>query len=455
MIGLPQKTLLKRVRKLRDRPYQGGKVVYWMSRDQRISDNWALQYAIGLAESKGVELSIAFCLVPEFLGGTLRQYGFMIKGLREVEAKARSLGIGFHLLEGYPEIVFPSYLHSIGAGILVTDFDPLRIKRDWKRRLAGEIDIPFDEVDAHNIVPCWRISRRRISNYDTFRARITPLLKEYLVDYPPVRAMHRPWSEDVGEVNWKTALSHLRIDRTVKEVEGIESGEIAAQEVLNKFIRDRLTGYHQKLLDPVAKGQSELSPYLHFGQLSAQRVALVIKRADAPEQAKEKYLDQLIVKKELSDNFCLRTPEYDTVGAFPEWARRSLNVHRSDRREHVYTLKQFEEGRTKDPLWNATQMEMVKRGMIHGSLRAYWAEKILEWTKSPEEAFAIALYLNDRYELDGRDPNGSTGIAMVIGGLYSRPWRSKDVLGKVQRLTYTEMRLSYDTKAYIRMVKNL
>ncbi|MDD1743421.1 MAG: hypothetical protein LUO85_02210, partial [Methanomassiliicoccales archaeon] len=209
------------------------------------------------------------------------------------------------------------------------------------------------------------------------------------------------------------------------------------------------------IMDPVARGQSELSPYLHFGQISAQRVALRVREADVPAASKEKYLDQLIVKKELSDNFCLHTPEYDTVGAFPEWARRSLNDHRSDPREHVYTLKQFEEGQTHDPLWNAAQTEMVKVGMIHGSLRAYWADKILEWTNSPEEAFEIALYLNDRYELDGRDPNGYTGIAMVIGGLYGRPWSTKEVLGKVQRLTYTGMRLSYDTKAYEKMVNEL
>ncbi len=452
MNRLPKDALLKRVRKLRDRPYRGGKVVYWMSRDQRISDNWALHYAIDRAKKNDVELCIAFCLVPEFLGGTIRQYGFMIKGLQEVESKAQSLGLGFHLLEGYPEIVLPSFLHSVGAGLVVTDFDPLRIKREWKRRLAGEIDIPMDEVDAHNIVPCWTVSRRRISNYNAFRDRITPLLKEYLTDYPAMKAMDRPWLAGDGMIDWKRALSHLRVDRSVKEVEGIVPGEPAAQKVLANFIRNRLSNYHQKIMDPVARGQSELSPYLHFGQLSSQSVALKIGRSHAPEPAKEKYLDQLIIKKELSDNFCLRNPEYDTVGAFPEWARKSLDGHRSDRREHLYSLKQFENARTHDPLWNAAQMEMVKTGAIHGSLRAYWADKILEWTKGPEEAFAIALYLNDRYELDGRDPNGYTGVAMVIGGLYGRPWSAKDVLGKVQRLTYTDMRLNYDTKAYIRMV---
>ncbi len=426
-----------------------------MSRDQRISDNWALNHAVNLATEKETELCIAFCLAPEFLGGTLRQHGFMIKGLQELEAKARSYGIGFYLLEGYPEITLPSFLHSVGAGIVVTDFDPLHITRAWKRRLAGEVEIPIDEVDAHNIVPCWVTSKRRISNYATFRARITPLLDEFLLEYPLMKRMHRPWTMKERHVNWKRALANLKINRSVKEVKGFKPGEAAAQTVVANFIKDRLTSYHQKINDPVSRGQSELSPYLHFGQLSSQAVALRVMKSDAPEAAKQMFLDQLIVKKELSDNFCLRTPEYDTVGAFPEWARKSLNDHRSDRREHIYNLEQFEKAQTHDPLWNAAQMEMVKTGTIHGSLRAYWADKILEWSNSPEEAFAYALYLNDRYELDGRDPNGYTGIAMVIGGLYGRPWSSKEVLGKVQRLTYTGMRLSYDTKAYEQMVKRL
>jgi deoxyribodipyrimidine photo-lyase len=452
---LPEDILLERVRKLRDRPYKGGKVVYWMDRDQRISDNWALDHAISMANERNVELCIAYCLPPRFLGGTLRQFGFMTKGLQELEAKARSFGIGFHLLEGYPEVRFPAFLHSVGAGMVVTDFDPLHIKREWKRRLAGEIDIPLEEVDAHNIVPCWTVSKRRISTYVTFRARVKPLLEKFLIDYPSMRAIDRPWSGIDAPADWKTALDHLKIDRTVEEVKRPEPGEVAAQRVLTNFIRDKLPTYHQAIDDPGSRGQSGLSPYLHFGQISARSVALKVLKSDAPEPAKKKFLDQLIVKKELSDNFCLRTPEYDTVGAFPEWARRSLNNHRSDPREHVYVLDQLENAQTHDPLWNATQTELVKSGIIHGALRAYWAEKILEWTPSPEEALEIALYLNDRYELDGGDPNGYTSIAMVIGGLWGRPWRSKDVIGKVRSMTYTQMRFDYDIKAYERLVKDL
>lgn len=455
MIELPGEVLLERVRRLRDRPYKGGKIVYWMDRDQRIGDNWALYRAIDLANEMNVELCIACCLPPKFLGGTLRQFGFMIKGLQELEAKARSFGFGFHLLEGLPEVRFPSFLHSTGAGMLITDFDPLHTKREWRRRLAGEIDIPFEEVDAHNIVPCWIVSKKRISNYDTFRARIISLLMKFLIDYPLLMKINRSWSGDKSIVDWKLALDHLKIDRTVEEVKRLESGEIAAQQVLTNFLSNRLPTYDKNITDPVSRGQSELSPYLHFGQISSQSVALKVIRSDAPKPAKDKYLDQLIGKKELSDNFCLHTPEYDTVGAFPEWARRSLNDHRSDPREHVYSLEQLKNAQTHDPVWNAAQTELVKSGIIHGALRSYWAEKILEWTPSPEDAFEIALYLNDRYELDGGDPNGYTGIAMVIGGLFGRPWGSKDIIGKIQGLTYTEMRLNYNIHAYEKLVKDL
>ena len=209
------------------------------------------------------------------------------------------------------------------------------------------------------------------------------------------------------------------------------------------------------MADPNRNSQSDLSSYIHFGQLSSQRAVLKVMGTGAEEAVKNTFIDQIVVKKEIADNFCLHTPDYDSVGAFPEWARRSINKHRSDVREHLYTLEQLEGCMTHDPLWNAAQTELVKRGKIHVYMREYWANKIIEWTKSPEEAFSFAIYLNDRYSLDGRDPSGYTGIAMVIGGLYGRPWGSKDVLGKVRRMTYTAARLRFDIHAYLDNVNAL
>jgi deoxyribodipyrimidine photo-lyase len=447
-------TLEKRAALLRRKPYSRGPVIYWMSRDQRTADNWALIYALQAANEKNVPLCVVFCLVPDYLGATERQYRFMVDGLRTAEPRLGQAGIGFYLLEGSPDIVLPSFLHRIGAGMLVTDFDPLRIKREWKRRVATAIDIPVVEVDAHNIVPC-RLTKQRIMSFASFRSKVMPLLPEFLIEYPePVRPDH-VWEQETGSIDWDLALSKLDPDTTVKPLTWISPGEEQANVALKLFCQERIANYQEGLIDPSKNAQSDLSPYLHFGNLSSQRAVLEAQRTEASESVKSTFIDQIVVKKEIADNFCLHTPDYDSVAAFPEWARRSINGHRSDIREHLYTLDELDKGLTHDPLWNAAQTELVKRGKIHGYLREYWANKIMEWTKSPEEAFSFAIHLNDRYSLDGRDPSGYTGIAMVIGGLYGRPWQTKEVLGKVKRMTYTGARLRFDIHAYEEKVKNL
>jgi deoxyribodipyrimidine photo-lyase len=379
----------------------------------------------------------------------------MTKGLMELEKRVRELGIGFYVLQGWPEVEFPQFLHNVRAGLLVTDFSPLIPDRQWKQKVASEIDLPVLEVDSHNTVPCWTLANRKISTYDTFNTRVSPLLGYYLVDIPRSTRPKKEWTMERSQTDWRAAEEAVMIDRSVGEVDWIRPGEAEAMKRLTVFLRDRLPHYRDKSTDPVADMQSDLSPYLHFGQISAQRVAWEVSKADVASEDKAAFFDQLIVRKELADNFCLHTPNYETTGAFPIWAKRSLEEHRSDEREHVYSLKQLENSESYDPLWNAAQMENVKIGKIRGALRAYWAEKILEWTRSPEEALYISLYLNNKFELDGNDPNGYTGIAMVIGGLYGRPWMAKDVIGKVQKLTYTEERLNYDIKAYIERVKSL
>jgi deoxyribodipyrimidine photo-lyase len=447
--------LSERVRKLKDRRFTSGNVVYWMSREQRVDDNWSLIYAAESARSYNVRLCVVFCLSPKYLGSTIRQYSFMAEGLKEVKARLHNLGIGFYLLEGYPEIEFPSFLHEVDAGLLVTDFDPLDINRRWKRRVASEIDFAMHQVDAHNIVPCWKVANRRISTYVTFRKRIDLWLERFLTDIPPLKKMELPWAIKEREVDWDGALGRCQVDHSVPLINWVGSGEGKAKQALTNFCGQRLFSYNARSMDPVVSGQSDLSPYLHFGQLSSQRVAFEVQLADAPKEEKEKYLDQLIIKKELADNFCLHTPDYETTGAFPIWARRSLDEHRSDRRDHIYPLHELEQGKTHDPLWNAAQTELLKTGKIHGSLRAYWAEKILEWSARPEDALVAALYLNNRYSLDGNDPIGYTGIAMVVGGLYGKQWKSKEVIGKLKKHTYTQERFSYDLDAYYRKIGQL
>jgi deoxyribodipyrimidine photo-lyase len=225
-------------------------------------------------------------------------------------------------------------------------------------------------------------------------------------------------------------------------------GESAAHRALAGFLDQRLEGYATDRNDPNRNGQSGLSPYLHFGHLAPQRVALAVAAGGTPDD-RDAFLEELIIRRELSDNFCWYNNRYDQVEGFPDWARKTLDRHRADPREYRYSRGALERGETHDRLWNAAQKEMVLTGKMHGYLRMYWAKKILEWSGSPEEALAAAIFLNDRYELDGRDPNGYAGIAWSIGGVHDRPWGERPVFGMVRYMNYNGCARKFDVPGYI------
>jgi deoxyribodipyrimidine photo-lyase len=426
----------KRARLIKEGKKEKGPVLYWMSRDQRVNDNWALLFARKLAMENKSPLVVVFCLVPKFLGATIRQYGFMLRGLEEVEQSLRKKNIPFYLLTGDPSKEIGGYAVKMKASALVTDFSPLRIKKTWNNGTAKRIDIPFYEVDAHNIVPCWTASPKQEYAAYTFRPKIHRVLPEFLQDFPRINKHPFTLNMKVPDIVWKKLPSFLKIDNRVKEVSWLKPGEKAAKKALRTFLRHRLSSYDTLRNDPTKEGQSDLSPYLHFGHISAQRVALEIQKQGMSKKDEEAFLEELIVRRELSDNFCYYNAHYDSFEGFPAWAQESLKKHLKDRRPYLYKLSQFEEAVTHDPLWNAAQKEIVTRGKMHGYMRMYWAKKILEWSKSPEEALKIAIYLNDRYELDGRDPNGYVGAAWSIGGVHDRAWNERPIFGKVRYMSY-------------------
>lgn len=438
----------RRVAILRHGSPARGPVVYWMSRDQRVGDNWALLHSQGLAMGLKVPLIVVFCLVPLFLNAAYRQYAFMLRGLREVEERLALLNIAFRLLRGDPAEELPAFLAEAGAGALVTDFDPLRVKRQWKESVARTITIPMYEVDAHNIVPCRAASQKQEYAAYTIRPKIRKALPSFLHDFPDV--MRHPHSAGGPAVtDWDALLRKIEADRTVPEVSWLEPGEGPAVKALKAFIRKRLDGYHDRRNDPTSDGQSGLSPYLHFGHLSCQQVALDVLKSGVHRDARDGFIEELVVRRELSDNFCFYNAHYDSFDGFPEWARMSLDGERHTGREYLYSAEQFEAGTTHDDLWNAAQREMVRRGKMHGYMRMYWAKKILQWTESPEQAMDIAIRLNDRYELDGRDPNGYAGIAWSIGGVHDRAWPRRPVFGKVRYMSYGGCRSKFSVDAYI------
>jgi deoxyribodipyrimidine photo-lyase len=444
----------QRMRLLNTRSYRDGAVAYWMSRDQRSRDNWALLFAQDKALEHGVPLLVLFCLVPRFLGATLRQYAFMLRGLRELEAHLSEQGIPFDLTVGEPGEVIPRRIAELRIGFLVTDFDPLLIKRQWKDHVVGRIHVPCIEVDAHNIIPCWEASHKQEYAAYTIRPKIQGKLESFLEPFPELHPHPHPGPKGPDPIDWETLLQELPLDRSVEEVSWLSPGMKAAEERLHAFVREGLRRYDRDRNDPTRDGQSGLSPYLHFGHLSPQRAALEVTECrEAKDDAKASFLEELIVRRELSDNYCYHNASYDSLGGFPSWARKTLDEHRVDARPYNYDLETLERGETHDDLWNAAQAEMVKRGKMHGYMRMYWAKKILEWTGSPEEALSIAIYLNDRYELDGRDPNGYTGIAWSIGGVHDRAWGERDIFGKIRYMSYNGCKSKFDVKGYTASLK--
>lgn len=438
----------RRVRRLKDGTGGEGPVVYWMSRDQRSQDNWALLHAQDIAMQRGSHVRVVFVHDVNFPVATDRQHAFMLRGLVEVAKLLRLKGIPFDILEGSPVDRLPAFLERVDANCLVTDFSPLKIKDTWLAAILPGVNCPVDEVDAHNIVPCWIASHKQEFSARFFRPRIKRWLPEFLTEFPALAPQEGVDGIRAGRDAEEVLAAHLE-RMAHQEVLWADPGEMAARRMLDGFIAGKLASYAEGKNDPVHDVTSNISPYLHFGQIAAQRVAIEVDKAKAAGAGREVFLEEFIVRRELSDNFCHYNKDYDSFRGFPAWARKTLDEHRDDPREHVYTVDDLEQARTHDPLWNAAQREMVAIGKMHGWLRMYWAKKILEWMPSPEAALAAAIYLNDKHELDGRDPNGYVGIAWSIGGLHDRAWGTRPVFGKIRYMSYNGARSKFDVNAYI------
>ncbi|MHA2392694.1 MAG: deoxyribodipyrimidine photo-lyase [Promethearchaeota archaeon] len=426
-----------------------GPILYWMSRDQRTRDNWSLIYAQELALKNRQPMVVVFCLQPEFLNAERRIFNFMLDGLELIEKDFKKLNIKFLVLTGEPITVLKDFIEEYNIGMLITDFSPLRIKRKWVEALTSQINISFCEVDAHNIVPCWIASNKKEYAAYTIRSKIIKLLPEFLIEFPKLKRHPYSWNESFSVINLMKLRKIGQINNLKYKLDWIKSGEKEAKGVLKLFIQEKLKNYIKERNDPNKSVISNLSPYLHFGQISAQRVVLETMKVKKIGPLKGTFYDEIIVRRELSDNYCMFEPDYDNFNGFHSWAKQTLNSHRDDRRDYVYSLAEFENSKTHDDLWNAAQLQMVKYGKMFGYLRMYWGKKILEWTESPEDAMKIAIFLNDKYELDGRDPNGYVGIAWSIGGVHDRAWGERRVFGKIRYMSYEGMKRKFNVKKYI------
>lgn len=438
---------VRRIRHLNGHVQKSGPVVYWMCRDQRAEDNWALLYAQNCALEAREQLIVVFTLATTFLGTTIRQYGFMLRGLAETVAELERHNISCRILLGEPSDSMVDFCRQNHVGMIVSDFSPVRIQLAWKQAVAERLTVPVHEVDAHNCVPCWHASNKKEFAARTLRPKLLRLLPEFVSEFPKLHTHPFAGKIKLAAPDWKAVATSLRIDTSVPEVDWAAPGPRAAHDIMKQFIHKRMDAYASDRNNALVQGQSNLSPYFHFGQIAPQRVVLEIMNSKSP--GRDAFFEELVVRRELADNFCLYEPKYDSVAGFPEWAQKTLRAHARDRRQYTYTYEEFDAAKTHDELWNAAQIEMRVTGKMHGYMRMYWAKKILEWTSSPEDALAIAITLNDRYELDGRDPNGYVGVAWSIGGVHDRPWFNRPIFGSVRYMSDTGCRRMFDVKAYI------
>ncbi len=435
----------------------GGCVVYWMQRAQRGLDNPALDVALAAANELQRPVAVFFGLHPKYPNANLRHYAFLIEGLAETQRQIEARGAAF-VFRPYPQHDLLRFCAEVKPCLVVGDENPLRAPESWRQSAARKLNIPFWTVDADVIVPSKLFPKEEYAAR-TLRPKLEKLLPVFLQPPDNPKARYR-WTDGTqpksAEIEPARLLAELPLDRSVAPVDQFKGGTAAGLRLLRRFINDRLPAYETARNQPPVAGTSELSAYLHFGQLSPLTIALAVREAAAPATAKAAFLEELIVRREVAINYVARNPHYDRLAGCPAWAQRTLAAHALDERPYLYTAAQLEAGETHDPLWNAAQREMVVTGRMHGYMRMYWAKKMLEWTATPAEAFELAVSLNDRYQLDGRDPNGYTGIAWAIGGKHDRPWApQRAVFGMIRSMSAQGCQRKFDTQAYLERVCEL
>jgi deoxyribodipyrimidine photo-lyase len=433
-------------------PVAGRYVLYWMQQAQRTRCNHALEWASEAALACGLPLRVAFALTDDFPGANVRHYAFMLEGLRDVADALHERGIAFTVQRGNPPDVIAELAGQ--AALLVGDVGYLRLQRQWREEVATRVRCPFTAVETDVVVPVALVSDKEEYAARTIRPKINRLRERFLMPLAasPADTRSRPAVRAAKAAI--PALDALRLDRSVAPSPTFRGGQEAAAATLARFLRDKLPAYHTARNDPANGICSDMSPFLHFGQISPLDIALQVQASDAPAEAVEAYLEELIVRRELSMNFVHYQPAYDSYDALPDWARKTLDRHRHDPREVCYNREQFERAATHDRYWNAAQQEMVVTGKMHNYMRMYWGKKVIEWSPSPEVAFETLLYLNNTYELDGRDANGFTGVAWCFGK-HDRPWTERPIFGTVRYMAASGLERKFNIEAYVRQVEGL
>ena len=442
------------------RPADGKCVVYWMQRAQRGRDNHALDKAIACGDSLGLPVVAYFAGISNFPHANLRHYAFLNQGLPDIEEDCAERGVGF-VMRRAPHEDHLKFFADVDAAMVIGDENPMREPEKWRVRIANHLTIPFWTVDADVVVPSKLLEKAQFSAA-VARPRLYGALGEFLKPYRNPHAEFE-WKQPRGlhadDVRADITHGWHDFDRSVKPVEAWTGGHKAAVKRLHLFCNEMLENYDKDRSRPEVDGSSKMSPYLHYGHIGPQTIALAVEAAVKKnphlKSARDSYMNELIVWRELSVNFVRYQPEYDNPGCADNWAKQTIEEHDKDERETLYTTAQLERAETYDELWNAAQIQMVRYGWMHNYLRMYWAKKIVEWTPNVAAAMKAAVYLNDKYEIDGRDPGGYAGIAWSMLGKFDRAWFDRPIFGKRRYMSGGSTGKKFDSKTYIKQSQML
>ena len=454
----------ERVREIHHSPAPIGAqyILYWTQMDRRAQSNFGLAFAADLANRQGLPLLVYEGLTCSYKQANDRIHTFMLQAVPETARNIKKLGAGycFYLRRTPADPNDVLYRLAARAAAVVTDDYPTFIAAQHNSSVPGKIEVAYFAVDSSCIVPMSRHEKREYGAY-TIRPRIHKLLPEYLKPAPEVKLKRRwpaalapviaPWHTVVTPRNIADLVASCAIDHRVPPSISFDGGRGQAEKHLEHFIEQNLRRYAREQNEPSRHATSNLSPYLHFGHISALEVALAVKEhARRHHLIADEFLEQLIVRRELAFNFARFATDLESFQDLPDWCKLNMKKHAADPREIPCTgLPNLRRPKTHRPaMGHATQKELLLRGKIHGYYRMYWGKKIIEWSPTYEDALHTMIHLHDRYALDGRDPNTYTNILWCFG-LHDRPWPERPVFGTFRWMSFDGMKRKTDIQAYI------
>ena len=437
-------------------------VLYWMQMFKRTTHNHALKFAIEQANERNLPLVVYEALKFYYPWANDRIHTFILEGVAEKREAFAKLGISyvFYLQKDKHSPKQTVKKIAKDAALIVTDDFPCFIIPDHNAAIVKQPNISVFAVDSNGIIPMSKFEKEEYGAY-TIRPKIRKILDDYFVPFEEEKIKIKQPDLEVdcpdtifNEKNIAELVAECDIDHSVQPSPIYQGGTKNGRKRLKKFIEEILPNYDQSRNKPEIDGSSRLSSYLHFGFLSSLEIAFAVKESDAPNASKDAYLEELIVRRELSYNFTRHNKNYDSLKSLPDWANKTMREHIDDQRPITYSLEQLERAETYDELWNATQREMVETGEMHNYVRMLWGKLVIEWTNSYEEAFAILEHLNNKYCLDGRNPNSYAGILWCFGK-HDRAWQEREIFGKLRCMTSNSTGKKFDSKKYIEWTKSL